>query len=123
MNRIGKIIKEERLSKNLTQKDVADALGITQDSISLWENDKRIPDTEYIIKLCSVLNISADYLLGIDDELGVRVSSSSAIPSSVYSETERELIEAFRKLPSDSRALVLRMVGVEGSSSVSRKKA
>ena len=66
MKSLGKIIREERLSKNLKQEELAKIIGVTQDSISLWENDKRIPDTQYVILLCKALNISADYLLGLE---------------------------------------------------------
>ena len=56
----GKIIKEERIAKNLKQEELAKMLGVTQDSISLWENGKRLPATQYVILLCKTLNISAD---------------------------------------------------------------
>ena len=67
MNGIGEIIREERIHKNLTQSQLAERIGVTQDSISLWEKGKRIPDTQYIIALCKVFGISADYLLGLED--------------------------------------------------------
>ncbi len=73
---IGKIIKTERQIKKLTQKQLAEKIGITQDSISLWETDKRLPDTQYIIALCKVLEISADYLLGLDDNSGPKTYCS-----------------------------------------------
>lgn len=60
---IGEIIRTERLNKNMTQEELAIKLGITQDSISLWEKGKRLPDTQYIIELCKIFEISADYLL------------------------------------------------------------
>ncbi|HBF44270.1 MAG TPA: hypothetical protein DDW16_01320 [Clostridiales bacterium] len=65
---IGKRIKELRIEKNVTQKELAKSLNLTQDSISLWENNKRIPDTMYIILLCNYFNVSADYLLGLKNE-------------------------------------------------------
>ena len=43
-------------------------VGVTQDSISLWEKDKRLPATQHIIDLCKIFNISADYLLGLVEE-------------------------------------------------------
>lgn len=73
MDEIGKIIKEERKIKKFSQTELADLIGVTQDSISLWENGKRIPDTQYIILLCKIFNISADYLLGIEDETGSKI--------------------------------------------------
>ncbi|MDE6869886.1 MAG: helix-turn-helix domain-containing protein, partial [Clostridia bacterium] len=65
MMSIGKRIKDLRLDRNLSQTEFAVRIGTTQDSISLWENDKRLPDTIYIINICKEFNVSADYLLGI----------------------------------------------------------
>lgn len=73
---IGDIIKTERKLKKLSQEQLAQKIGVTQDSISLWETNKRIPDTPYIIELCKALNISADYLLGLEDETGTKTYSS-----------------------------------------------
>lgn len=67
MKTIGIIIKEERTLRNWTQTYLAEQINVTQDSISLWEKDKRIPDTQYIIALCKIFKISADYLLRIND--------------------------------------------------------
>lgn len=61
---IGKKIKELRIERNLSQTEFAVKIGTTQDSISLWENDKRLPDTIYIMNICKEFNVSADYLLG-----------------------------------------------------------
>lgn len=116
-------LKALRVENGLTQQQLAEILNISNKNIWTYEKGIATPPPSVLVGYAKYFNVSLDYIFGLEDEIGGRVSSSSAIPSSVYSETERELIEAFRKLPSDSRALVLRMVGVEGSSSVSRKKA
>lgn len=64
---IGERIREERLANNLKQDELGKMIGVTQDSISLWENDKALPGTQYIVLLCKALNISSDYLLGLED--------------------------------------------------------
>lgn len=68
MRKIGIIIKELRKEKNCTQKEVADVLGVKQDSISLWENDKRLPDTQYIVQMAKFFDVSTDYLLGLSGD-------------------------------------------------------
>lgn len=72
MRNIGLKIKELRAEKKLTQNDLANVLNVTQDSISLWEKGKRIPDTQYIIMLAIYFDVSADYLLGLEDETGAK---------------------------------------------------
>ena len=62
---IGEIIKAERVRQGISQGELAQLVGVTQDSISLWELGKRLPDTKYIALICEALNISADYLLGL----------------------------------------------------------
>ena len=76
MNTIAKIIKEERTLRKMTQDELAKVLGVTQDSISLWEKGKRIPDTIYIIELCKYFDISADYLLCLKDIDGSKIEQS-----------------------------------------------
>lgn len=70
MVNIGKKIKELRIERKLTQSQLATFLNVTQDSISLWEKGKRIPDTQYIVLLAIFFKISTDYLLGLEDETG-----------------------------------------------------
>ena len=63
---IGKTIKELRQEKNLTQSELAKMLYLSQDTISLWERDKSLPDLNAVVALCNIFNISADYLLGLE---------------------------------------------------------
>ena len=67
MNKIGCIIKELRKEKGLSQEKLAAVLGVTQDSISLWELDKRIPDTLYVVEMAKLFDVTTDYLLGLSD--------------------------------------------------------
>ena len=67
MERMGEKIKELRKELSCTQSTLANALGVTQDSISLWETGKRIPDTQYVVALARFFEVSTDYLLGLED--------------------------------------------------------
>ena len=67
MQNIGEKIRDLRWEGNITQNKLAEALNVTQDSISLWETGKRIPDTQYVVALCKYFDVSADYLLGLLD--------------------------------------------------------
>lgn len=69
MNGLGSRIKELRISKNLLQKDLAKYLGVSQQLISFFEDDSnpRIPDANQIKKLCELFNVSADYILNINN--------------------------------------------------------
>ena len=63
----GKRIKEERQLKGLTQLQLAEKLGTTQSTIGKYEREELQPNIDVITKICKVLEISSDYLLGLDD--------------------------------------------------------
>ena len=60
---IGKFIAECRKKNNLTQKQLADKLNITDRAVSKWENGKSMPDSSIMIELCNELKISVNELL------------------------------------------------------------
>lgn len=63
---IGQTIKELRKEKNLSQTDLAKLLFTSQDTISLWERGKSLPDISSLIKLTEIFGVSSDYILGIE---------------------------------------------------------
>ena len=64
---LGKKLKELRINKGVTQKQIAEYLGIAPNSLQQFEYDKVNPSYENLIKLCRYFNVSADYLLGLSD--------------------------------------------------------
>ena len=58
-------LKEKRIEAKLTQQGMANLLGIAQRSYASYELGERDMHTDMILKICSVLNISSDELLGI----------------------------------------------------------
>ncbi|MBE6820744.1 MAG: helix-turn-helix transcriptional regulator [Ruminococcaceae bacterium] len=61
--KIGKFIAECRKEKNLTQEQLAEKLGVSDKSISRWENAKTMPDISLFEPLCQELDISFNELL------------------------------------------------------------
>lgn len=57
-------LKVERVKKGLTQQEVADYLGVKQQTYSKYEKGSPV-DNDIIVKLCKLYEISADELLGI----------------------------------------------------------
>ena len=64
---IGETIKQLRLEFNMTQSQLASLLFTSQDTISLWERGKSLPDVKSVIKLTEIFKVSADYLLGLEE--------------------------------------------------------
>ena len=64
---IGERIKFEREKKRMTQKELADKLGKTKNSITEIEKGRSIGQWEKLAELCDILDVSADYILGRED--------------------------------------------------------
>lgn len=57
-------MKNVRIEKNMTQRDLAEASGVPQDRISRYENGQPM-NTDTLIRILKALEVSADYFLGL----------------------------------------------------------
>ena len=57
-----------REDNDLTQKDIADMLGVAQTTYSQYELAKRPMPIDYLVALCDYYKVSADYMLGRTDK-------------------------------------------------------
>lgn len=64
--KIGQTIKELRKEKNLSQTQLAQLLFTSQDTISLWERGKSLPDIVSIIRMTQIFGVTSDYILGLE---------------------------------------------------------
>lgn len=62
--RLTKALEERQMMK----KDFAKEVGYDKHSIIQWTTAKRLPRGEAIIAICTTLGVSADWLLGLDEE-------------------------------------------------------
>ena len=65
---IGRRITAMRGYRMLTQDELGAMVGVAKQTVSNWENDRRIPRANELKALCRALECSADYLLGMVDE-------------------------------------------------------
>lgn len=63
---IGKKIKQARIDQNMTQMNLADAMGVSYQAVSNWERGNSMPDISKLADLCAALHISVNELLGIE---------------------------------------------------------
>ena len=61
-------LKEARLKSGLSQKDVAENIGVAKSTYSLYESGSREPNVNTIKKIADFFNVSVDYLLGRTDD-------------------------------------------------------
>ena len=83
MVEFGNRLKDLRTKAGLTQKQLADRLGVTSSVVSYYELSERSPSPEVLVKLARIFHVSTDYLLGVeknpDEILDIRGLSRSEI--------------------------------------------
>lgn len=100
-----KNLYEIRKEKGISQVALSVKLGISQETISAYENGKAYPSVDTLLKLCDIFNVSADFLL---DRTDIRLTINDFCDKNL-SPDELELVDNFRKLsyPKKNRALGL----------------
>ena len=66
---IGKKLKEKRLEENYTQKELAEILHVSRQTISSWEVGRTYPDLDVLIAISELYNTPLDDLLKEDSEM------------------------------------------------------
>ena len=61
-------LKNLRKQAHLTQTEVAEKLGISQQAYASWERGIKKPTQDNLVKIAQILNVSIDYLIGTSDE-------------------------------------------------------
>lgn len=60
-------LKDCRKKCGFTQSELAKKLGVASSAIGMYEQGRREPDSSMLLKICSVLDTTTDYLLGLDN--------------------------------------------------------
>lgn len=71
MSKIGHRISVARSNLNINQKELAEKANLKESSLSRYINNEREPRASTIKVLAEALGVSADYLVGISDEIGI----------------------------------------------------
>ncbi len=77
-------IRELREQFGWSQSELARRMDVTRASINAWESGLTSPTTQYIVAMCRLFHVSADYLLGLE--------SQHAITLADYTEEETALV-------------------------------
>lgn len=86
-----KILRQE---KHISQKALADAIGVSQQSINKYENHNIEPDIDTLIRMADYFNTSVDYLIGYSN---IR-HKIEAVQSYELNKKEGKILEQYRKL-------------------------
>ncbi|RHS65916.1 XRE family transcriptional regulator [Clostridium sp. AM45-5] len=93
-------LKAARERKNMTQKEVADNIGVAKSTYSLYESGNREPNVQTIKKIADTLNVSADDLLGLSPE---PTTIAAHFDGDEYTEDELEDIRAYAEFVRNRR--------------------
>lgn len=96
---IGQRIYEIRTSKRMTQLSLGMKLGVSQETISAYENNKTFPTLSNIIKMCEIFSVSSDYLLGITE-------AKSWIMYNDLESSEQYLVRNYRQLSIKGKMMI-----------------
>lgn len=77
MELFGDKLKAIRKAKKMTQADFARELKVSSSVIAAYEQGKNFPSVSVLIEICKILGVSSDYLLGISDEISIKLSGLS----------------------------------------------
>lgn len=92
---IGERLRAARGRARLTLRDVASACGVTPQAVNKWEDDTAMPTSEKFMALCSLLDVSAEWLIAGPLDF----HSTEKAPQGVHAKYwVREAIEELREI-------------------------
>lgn len=104
----GERIRMARERAGLSQLDVYKAINLNNKSLSRYENNATSPDPDTVKALCELYDVSADFVVGLTDEMGRARSScgtSKAKPkvAEAISSGDEELIKSLERLSPEAK--------------------
>lgn len=134
MNTVGSRIKFRRRQLKLTQKDVAEYLGISASAVTQWERDATDPASENLLRLSQVLSCSPDWIMSGEGEIDTPsktvISSVRMVPllswvqagnwtEALARDTQDEWVRTSAKVSDDAFALRVKGDSMTSSGSLS----
>lgn len=95
--KIGKFIASCRKEKNMTQRQLADILEISDKTISKWECGKGFPEVQFMLPLCNVLGINVNELLS-GEKLSIEEYQRKAEENMMTLVKENEYVKTYKPL-------------------------
>ena len=85
---LGERLSEQRMLKNLSQKEVADIINVSPSIVSNYERSERVPSLEILVSLARLYQCSTDYLLGFQT-----AESDNTLDVSMLSREKKMLLQ------------------------------
>ena len=95
-------LRELRLARKMSQRELAELIGVTQQAVQQYEKDKIEPDIEGLKRLADVFEVTVDYLIDHD--------SAASEQGRSISEEEYILLESMRRMEDYDRQSIIRII-------------
>ena len=96
-SKIGNLIYELRIARNMTQKQLAELLFISDKTVSKWERGETVPNTETLKLLARVFDVSINTLLGLPRQLVCQCCGMPLEDSTISKEPDGDFNEEYCK--------------------------
>lgn len=93
MDTISIRLKELRKEKDVMQKDVANFLDISSSAYGFYEQGKRTPTSDIVVKLAEYFDVSTDYLLGKTDERNIETKKENDVEKGINTIFQKEVVQ------------------------------
>lgn len=97
-------ISELRQTKNISQRELAEAIGVKNYTVANWEQGRSEPSVMDLSALADYFDCSVDYLIGREDELGITRAEFKEYG------LDSEFIKKFTKLSKQKQKLIAELV-------------
>lgn len=95
---LGEKLKKLREIRKITQKNLADVLGVGTSTVAMWETGGRHPDHEMLVRIADFFNVSVDSLLGrIDFSVRVDIESERIEYMSDIEKLRDKVLQSFNQ--------------------------
>ena len=90
INGLGERLQEQRQLKNLSQKEVGNAINVSASIVSNYEKGERTPSLEVLMALARLYQCSTDYLLGFE-----KIEKDKVLNISMLNDEQLKLLQHF----------------------------
>lgn len=109
---IGDEIRLLRIRQDITQKELAKQINVAASTISMYEQNRRMPDIETIKRIASYFNVRVEVLLDATVPIQEAIVTSqqeddSSLSGTALSEAEHMILDTFRTLPKEEQYILI----------------
>lgn len=109
---IGDEIRLLRIRQDITQKELAKQINVAPSTVSMYEQNRRMPDIETIKRIASYFNVRVEVLLDAAVPIQEAVATSQqeddpSLSGTALSEAEHMLLDTFRTLPKEEQYILI----------------